>query len=355
VSANSHHRATTIKDVARLAGVSHMTVSRVVSGSGPVSPTTRARVDRAVAELGYAPNVLARGLASRRTGVVGFLAPDISNPYIAELARAIHRYADEVGYVVNMLVTDYDRGREQRALDMLVRRRVDGLLVGPPATEVDERIRLIAERGLPVVAVARRLDHPRIPEVAPRALESSYAATVHLLELGHRRIGYIAGSPRVGVGRAKINGYRTAMAERGIAFDPELLVHSDMTVRDAYSAAGLLLRRRPRPSAVMGATATIAIGAMGAIEAAGLRIPEDLSVVGFDDTPFAETMHPPLTTVAQPTYDLGRVAARLLFDAIEGGVPDPAPRVALDCALIIRGSTGSCRDNVPLVADAAAG
>jgi LacI family transcriptional regulator len=354
VTANSH-QAPTIKDVARLAGVSHMTVSRVVSGSGPVRSATRARVDRAAAELGYAPNVLARGLASRRTGVVGFLASDISNPYIAELARAIHRYADEVGYVVNMLVTDYDRGREQRALDMLVRRRVDGMLVGPPATEVDDRIRAIAERGLPVVAVARRLDHRRIPEVTPRVTESSYAATVHLLDLGHRRIGYIAGSPRVGVGRAKIDGYRAAMAERGIAFDPELLVHSDMTVRDAYSTAGLLLRRRPRPSAVMGATDTIAIGAMGAIEAAGLRIPDDVSVVGFDDTPFAETMHPPLTTVAQPTYELGRVGARVLFDAIAGGVPDPTPRIALDCALLIRGSTGPCRDTIPLFTDAAAG
>jgi DNA-binding LacI/PurR family transcriptional regulator len=332
----------TIKDVARRAGVSHMTVSRALNG-GAVSPVTREGVERAARDLGYQPNALARGLARRTSGVIGFLASDLSNPFIAELARAIHRVADERGHVVNMLVTDYDRDREHRALDVLVRRRVDGLIVGPPATEADAQIRAMAERGLPVVGVARHLHHARIPEVMPRIRESTYLATTHLIELGHRRIAYIGGSPRVGLGRGKIVGYEAALADHAIPRDPDLLVQSDLTVRDAYLATQLLLARAPRPTAVMGVTDTIAIGAMGAIEAAGLRIPEDLSVVGFDDIPFAATMHPPLTTVAQPTYELGRAAARTLFDLIDRGPEAGAPtRLWMDCALIVRGTTGRC-------------
>jgi DNA-binding LacI/PurR family transcriptional regulator len=344
VTVNSESTAgrPTIKDVARRAGVSHTTVSRVMNG-GVVSAATRECVERAARDLAYEPNALARGLARRTSGVIGFLASDFSNLFIAELARAIHRVADERGYVVNMLVTDYDRDRERRALDVMVRRRVDGLIVGPPSTEADEQIRAIAERGVPVVGVARQLHHRRISEIMPRVRESTYVATTHLLELGHRKIAYIGGSPRVGYGRAKLAGYEAALADHGVPVDPDLFVESDTTVRDAYLATQLLLARDPRPTALMGVTDTIAIGAMGAIEAAGLRIPDDISVVGFDDIPFAATMHPPLTTVAQPAYELGRAAARTLFDLIDRGPQAAeAPRVWMDCAFVVRGTTGRC-------------
>jgi LacI family transcriptional regulator len=336
----------TIKDVAARAAVSHMTVSRVMNGAAYVSETVRRRVEAAAQELGYAPNALARALVGQTTGVIGFLASDICNPHIAELARAVHRFADEESYVVNMLVSDYEPERELRALDVLLRRRVDGLIVGPPSSAADARIRELADQGIPVVAISRGINHPKVPEVIGEVRDSTYQATRHLIDLGHRAIGYIAGSPRVGLGHAKLEGYRAALRDAGVTPDESLVVGSDMSVRDAYLAAQLLLRRTPAPTAIMGVTDTIAIGAMGAIEASGRRIPEDVSVIGFDDIPFAATMHPPLATVAQPTYELGRTAARLLFEQIKR---DDTPaevqaplRIVVECALVVRGSTGPC-------------
>src|SRR5262245_3096882 len=156
----------TIKDVARAAGVSHATVSRAMNGARPVAPATRARIERVAAEIGYAPNGLARGLVSRSSRLIGLVASDITNPFIAELTRAIHRVADEEGYLVEICVTDYDAGREVRALDMLVQRRVEGLLLTPPRRrQVDEHVRALADRGLPVVGVGRDVEHRRVAVV----------------------------------------------------------------------------------------------------------------------------------------------------------------------------------------------
>ncbi len=339
-------RPATIADVAKVAGVSHMTVSRVLTGSASVKLRTRERVEQAARELGYSPNALARGLASRRTGVIGFLASDISNLYIAELARGVHRFADDVGSVVIMLFTDYSAEREARAIDVLLQRRVDGLIVSPPRVGDDGRIRALADSGLPVVSVARFLGHPGIPDVTPRVEEATYRATEHLIDLGHRRIAYIAGAPGVNFGRTKVEGYQKALRDRGIPIEDDLVVFSDLTVRDALSAADMLLRRPHPPTAIMGVTDTIAIGAMSAVQAMGLRVPDDVSIIGFDDIPFATTVHPPLTTIMQPAYEMGRTASRLLFDIIERGVDDEATRIWMDCALVIRGSTGRRRGPV---------
>jgi DNA-binding LacI/PurR family transcriptional regulator len=331
----------TIKDVARAVGVSHTTVSRVMNGARRVAPATRARIEQAARELGYAPNGLARGLVSRSSRVIGLVASDITNPYIAELARAIHRVADDEGYLVEICVTDYDVARELRALDMLVQRRIDGLLLTPPRrAQVDERVRALADRGLPVVAIGRAIDHPRVAVVTSDTRGGLYQAANHLIELGHRRIAFLTGSERTGLGYGKIEGYRAAMADAGLELGDDLVVGTDQGVADGYLSMRLLLRRDPRPTGVLCVTDPVAIGAMGAIEAAGLAIPADVSVIGFDDIAYAAHVHPPLTTVRQPMEELGRLGARTLFDMMRApGASDPF-RTVLACSLVIRGSSG---------------
>lgn len=317
-----------------------MTVSRVMNGSASVADATRRRVEQVARELGYAPNSLARGLVNRSSQVIGVVASDITNPFIAEVVRAIHRVADEERFMVTLCVTDYDVEREVRALQLLVQQRIAGLIVTQPShPRGDEAIYAMVERRLPIVAVSRALDHPRIHLVSGDTRQGSYQAMQHLLDLGHRRIACITGSRRVGFGGGKFDGYRDALAERGIAFSSDLVVESDHGVRDGYLAMQRLLQRDPLPTAVLAPTDPVAIGAMGAIEASGRVIPDDIAVIGFDDIPYAASVHPSLTTVHQPIDDLGRLAARILFDAIRVGVDQEASRTVLPCALVIREST----------------
>jgi LacI family transcriptional regulator len=333
----------TIKDVARVAGVSHMTVSRVINGSPEVASETQLRVEQAIRDLDYAPNILARGLVRQTSEVIGLLVSDIRNPFIAEVAEAVHRVADDAGYVVNMSVTDYDAHREIHAVNTLVARQVAGLIFTRPNRGAsDKRIVALAEQGVPVVTLGRELPHPTISTVSTDVYDGAYQATRHLLDLGHQRLGFITGSPRVGIGHPKVQGCRAALAECGLTLDPDLIVESDLSVRDGYLAMQLLLRRGLLPTAVVAVTDAVAIGAMGAIAAAGRRIPEDISVVGFNDIPYAASVHPPLTTVREPMYELGRLATRVLLDTIRQGSSIKPVRTMLSCALQIRGSTGPC-------------
>jgi len=331
----------TIKDVAQAAGVSHMTVSRVINRRPEVTADTRSRVEHAIQSLEYAPNVHARGLVRQTSEVIGLLVSDIRNPYIGEVADAVHRVADEEGYVVNMCVTNYDVQREIHALNSLVARRVAGLIFTRPNREAsDERIVALAEQRVPIVTIGRELAHPAISMVSTNVYDGAYQATKHLLDLGHRRFGFITGSPRVGFGHLKVQGCRDALAERGLTLEPELIVESDLSVRNGYLAMQFLLRRSRPPTAVIAITDAVAIGAMGAVAAEGRSIPDDLSIVGFNDISYAASVHPPLTTVQEPMYELGELAARVLLDTIRHGKSARAVRTVLNCALVIRGSTG---------------
>lgn len=333
----------TIKDVARAADVSHMTVSRVINGHPGVAAETRARVEHAIRTLDYAPNILARGLVRQTSDIIGLLVSDISNPFIGEVAEAVHRVTDEAGYVVNMCVTDYDVHREIHALNSLVARRVAGLIfTRPNRAASDERIVALAEQGVPIVTIGRELPHPAISMVSTNVYDGAYQATRHLLDFGHRRFGFITGSPRVGIGNPKLLGCRAALAERGLTLEPEFVVESDLSVRDGHLAMQFLLRRSRPPTAVIAITDAVAIGAMGAVAAGGRCIPGDVSIVGFNDISYAASVHPPLTTVQEPMYELGELAARVLLDTIRQGEGVKPVRTVLNCALVIRSSTGPC-------------
>ncbi|MGI9147876.1 MAG: LacI family DNA-binding transcriptional regulator [Chloroflexota bacterium] len=334
----------TIKDVARRAGVSHITVSRVMNGSRLVVPSTAARVKVAARELGYAPNILARGLVRGASRTLGLLASDTTSPFVAELVRAICKLADDEAFGVNICVTDLDPERELRALASFVEQRVAGLVVGPPNRPAgDARIYELAEAGLPVVSVQRHMDHPAVHLVTGNGKSGSVQATTHLLELGHRRIAYIAGSPQVGVAPDKLQGYREALAAYNVRPDRALLVESGLSPSDGYAAAQHLLARKPPPSAILAFSDAVAIGAMSAIAVAGLHVPEDVSVIGFDDVASAAYTLPPLTTVHQPIKELGQLAARTLIASIAGLQPTQV-RIVLDCILVRRGSTKPVQD-----------
>jgi len=315
-----------------------------MNGSQLVVPSTAARVKLAARELGYAPNVLARGLVRGASRTLGLLASDTTSPFVAELVRAICKLADDEAYVVNICVTDLDPERELRALESFVEHRVAGLVVGPPNRPAgDARIYELAEAGLPVVSVQRHMDHPSVHLIAGDAKSGSAQAATHLLKLGHRRIAYIAGSPQVGVAPDKLQGYRDALAAYDVRADRALMVESGLAPSDGYTAAQLLLARTPRPSAILAFSDAVAIGAMSAIAAAGLRVPQDISVIGFDDVASAAYTLPPLTTVHQPIAELGQLAARTLIDSI-AGLQTTQLRIVLDCTLVRRGSTQALRD-----------
>ncbi len=343
-SAPKRRNGATIKDVARRAGVSHVTVSRVMNSSQLVVPTTAARVQEAARALGYAPNVLARGLVRGASRTLGLLASDTTSPFVAELVRAVCKVADDEGYVVNICVTDLSPERELRALDSFVEHRVAGLIVGPPnRTAGDACIAELAGGGLPVISVQRHLAHPAVHVIAGDSKGGSLEATTHLLGLGHRRIGYITGSPEVGAGPDKLQGHLDAMTLHKVASDQDLIMASGLGPRDGYTATQALLGRAPRPTAILAFSDAVAIGALSAITAAGLRVPEDISVIGFDDVAYAAHTGPPLTTVHQPIAELGQLAARRLIDAIAGLRPACVSTV-LPCTLVIRASTGPVRD-----------
>jgi DNA-binding LacI/PurR family transcriptional regulator len=320
-----------------------MTVSRVINGRPDVAAQTKSRVEHAIRSLEYAPNVHARGLVRQTSEVIGLLVSDIRNPFIGEVADAVHRVADEAGYVVNMCVTNYDVQREVHALNALVARRVAGLIFTRPNRPAsDERIIALAEQGVPIVTVGRELPHPNVSIVSTNVYDGAYQATKHLLDLGHQRFGFITGSPRVGIGQPKVQGCRAALAERGLTLDAELIVESDLSVRNGYLAMQFLLRRSAPPTAVIAITDAVAIGAMGAVAAEGRSIPDDVSIVGFNDISYAASVHPALTTVQEPMYELGDLAARVLLDTIRHGKSVQPVHTVLNCALIVRGSTGPC-------------
>jgi len=335
-------RRVTIHDVAAKAGVSYATVSRVLNDKDSVRDETRAAVLKAVAELDYVPDPIARSLATKQTAMIGFVVSDITNPFLADVARGIQRVADARGYSVTICVTENDTAHEIRAIRFLAARRADGLIVTPPESEEsDKLIGEVAEAGTPFLLIGRHLPHERASTVSTSTTAGAYTATSYLLKQGHRRIAHIQASPRMGYGRGKLRGYSQALQEHGLDIDPQLIVASDYSVAGGQRAAESLLSLASPPTAIFATNDLTAIGALAAAEGLGLQVPRDLSVVGFDDIIFARSTRPPLTTVAQPALKLGETAANMLLQMIRGeSVPQ---EVILDCALIVRESTAPPR------------
>jgi LacI family transcriptional regulator len=327
----------TIKDVAANAKVSVATVSHVVNNTRFVTPELRDRVLAVMRELDYEPNLVARGLRSNRTNLIALVIPDISNPYFPELARGVQDVANQHGYVTILGNTDRDIAQERRILHILSRQRVEGIIINPAGVSAEDLLPIQAS-GVHIVIFGHQIAHPAFDAVMIDDRQASHDIVTHLIGRGHRRIAHL-GSPRPNSGRLRFEGYIQALQECGLTPDPSLVTEGPWTQKGGYDAMHSLLQRRPLPTAVFAANDLMAIGAMLCVREAGLSIPDDIAVAGFDNIDQGACVTPPLTTVRQPKYDMGKKLAEILVCRLRKEAPSEPQRVLLPYALEIRAST----------------
>ncbi|HEX3790157.1 MAG TPA: LacI family DNA-binding transcriptional regulator [Pseudonocardiaceae bacterium] len=327
----------TIADVAARAGVSKTTVSRVLNGKGELDQSTAARVRQVIAELGYVPSSRAVGLARGRTRIVGMLVPSLTWPWMGDVLQGAVDVIEEDGY--GLLLFTCNRGEEsmRQFASQVSARSFDGLLVIEPEGTLDYITELHA-RGLPVVLIDDRGHQPLFPSVATTNRIGGAQAADHLLGLGRRRPLVVTGLERFGCTQERLAGFADTFAAAGLPLSPELVVQGDFTFDCGYFAVKQLGARNQSFDAVFAHNDLSAAGAIKAAHEAGLRVPEDVAVVGFDDIPFATQTNPPLTTVRQPLREMGAAAAQMLM-AYFAGTPLPDAPTVLPTTLITRAST----------------
>ncbi len=333
----------TIHDVAQRAGVSPITVSRVINHSGYASQDTRDRVEAAVAELGYVPNRLARSLRSKRTHTLALVITDITNPFFTTVARGVEDTASDAGYTVIFCNTDESESEEIKYLQVLLQQQVDGILL-VPARSTSDSIDLIRKQNTPVVVLDRRL--PPGVEVDTVRCENelgAYQLVRLLLEMGHQDIAILSGPLGVSTAEDRLAGDRRAMREAGVSDEVQIVVYGSFNQASGSEMMHQLLDRSPRPTAVFAANNLIGIGALHAIQQAGLHVPEDVALVGFDDLPPTLLTSPFFTVSAQPAYEMGKRATQLLLARLTKATTEPCQEIVLPTELIVRQSSGQPR------------
>ena len=327
---------TTMADVARTAGVSQMTVSRVVNGKGDVSEATRQHVLDVIERLGYRPSGIARGLATQRTGTLGLVVPDVANPFFSDVARGVEHVAHAEGYNVFLCNTEEDAERELDVLRSLEEKRVDGLVLCSSRLSEDELLEVVAHHHS-VVLVNRRMIGERVRSVLLDDQYGGLLATRHLLQTGHQSVGYLAGPEASHSGRLRARGYRAALAGAGLPYYADWVRPCAPVVEGGYEATGDLLETHPDLTALFCYNDLVAVGALHACAEMGLRVPQDVAVVGHDGIPLSAWVTPPLTTCLVPRYELGGQAVQLLLEQIEGS-SGGRQEVVLQSELVVRAS-----------------
>lgn len=332
----------TVRDVAQKAGVHPATVSRVLDPASRhrISDATAKRVEKAVKDLGYETNSAARAMKLRKSFTVGVMIPDVANPLFPPMVRAIEDYLDPLGYTALVTNTDADPERERHKLKALSSRQVEGLILAPSHAGTAMVKELISD-GLPVVLVNRSLDDVPSYAVTPDDRRGAASAVDHLVSLGHRAIAHLAGPQDLSPGQDRLRGFRESMRDHGLESPPSLIATVDTFTGGigVTPMQGLLERGTPF-TAIFAANDLLALDCIHALKAAGLRCPEDVSVIGFNDMPFADQFNPPLTTIRYSYYDMGRNAAEMLMGQINGTGAGPKTQV-LSTELVVRGSTAA--------------
>jgi LacI family transcriptional regulator len=342
----SGRRRVTHKDVAALAGVSGMTVSRVINGARNVAPETRERVQAAMQELGYVPNAFARGLASQRSHAIGVVVPDMANPFFTLIIRGAESVARRSGYRVIVCNTEGDLALERDAFEEMLAHHVDGLLVAPVSDQSRSPLRQMIRQGLPVVLVDRFVSDLRCDVVRGDSYLGARMLVRHLVEVGHRKIGLIAGPSNVSTARDRTLGFRETLAAAGLSVEESWIVETDrVDPHGGRIAMEQLLARATVPTAVLVWNNFLAAGALQAIRASGRRVPVDVAVVCFDDNDYAAMVYPFLTVVATPAESFGTIGTHLLLERIVGREPERPRLVVLPPELIVRVSCGATRRN----------
>ncbi len=327
-----------IKEVALRAGVSTSTVSRTLSGKIYVDPETKRRVQQAVRELNYRPNALAKGLKEGRTKTLGLIIPNLHNLLFPAAIRGITAVAKKHGYTVVLCNTDEDRAAEQKDVENLRLRAVDGLIFST-ATPASQHIMELKKQGYPVVLMLRRLND-ELDSVIIDNYQGAYRAAQFLIERGYRRIGIINGALELDLYQQRLAGYRAALAENGVDCDERLIADDRAGWEDGYRAMHEILDRGGRPDAIFATSDPKALGVIKAIKERGLRVPEDIAVIGYDNLDMSELMDPPLTTMAQPFYEVGTKTAERLIRLINSKGKLKPVTEKLEVQLLIRGSVG---------------
>ena len=325
-----------IKEVALRAGVSVATVSRVLNDHPAVRPDTRERVLAAVADLGYRPNAVARSLRTDQTRTLGLVISDVLNPYFTELARSVEEEARGLGYSVIIGNADEQPELQDHHVRTLLDRRIDGLLVSP--TDGGSPLMLDAARtGTPMVFVDRWIPGVDVPVVRSDGRAAIRDLVAHLHRLGHRRLAIIAGPAATTTGSERVAAFREALASYAIELPAAYIGQGDFQADSGRRVTEGFLDLPEPPEVVFAADNLMALGALDAIRARGLRVPDDIALAAFDDIPWFVHTDPPVTAIAQPTKELGRAAVRALVDRIEGR---PPASVTLPAHLVVRRSCG---------------
>jgi len=328
----------TIKDVALRAGVSVTTVSHVVNDTRHVSAKGRERVELAIRELGYVPNAMARSLKSNTTSTLGMLIPNSSNPYFAEIVRIVEDRCFGAGYTLVLCNTDDEPRRQSVYLQVLAERRIDGLIVVSTGDD-DSLVTQLQGLRIPTVLVDREIADPTCDLVETAHMQGGLLAVRHLLSLGHKRIACLGGPEGLTPSEQRIEGWRMALAEAGTTPNADaLLWRGAFTSQSGYEAMHAILRTEHPPSAVFVCNDLMAIGALRAAHESGVHVPDELSIVGFDDIELSAYTSPPLTTVAQPKERIGALAVDMLLERVSGKRRD-ARKVVLQPELRVRAST----------------
>jgi DNA-binding LacI/PurR family transcriptional regulator len=335
----------TIDDVARRAGVSTATVSAVINKSRYVSSELEAAVREAIVELNYTPNGVARSLAQQRTRTIGVIIPTLLNPIYPVIVEAIQKIFDKEGYTLVLASSEDSAGQERAASQMLQLRRVDGVIISPCTDRNLDVLNALHSQGIPIILLNRRLEVPEFDRVVADHASGTLEAVRHLVKLGRTRIALLAlpgfGSEAGREREGRQVGYHQGLREHGLAFDPQLfkICGDDKVEIAAVKAVRELLALPQPPDAIIASSQNISLGALTALRAAGLNIPADIALVGYDEFLWSGLIDPPLTVIAEPLEEFGKQAALLLLDRLAGKGPPTSTEIVLPTQLVIRAST----------------
>ncbi|CAM3083847.1 LacI family DNA-binding transcriptional regulator [Paenibacillus taichungensis] len=328
----------TIYDIAKKANVSAMTVSKVINQTGRISPATRERVQQVIEELGYIPNSNARSLVLQRTQMLSLLITDITNPFYTTLARGAEDAANLRGYRLLFSNSDEDYDKEKNYVETILSTRVDGVLFAPAGDRSLNHLKQLQERNIPFVILDRTVPGITSDVIAGDSRDGALQLIRYLTNLGHRYIALVNGSSEVSTARLREEGYMEGLREAELPFDEGLILRTGY--RDFSDEVGIdsLLAHQHKPTAIFAANNMLAIGVIRLLRKRGLRVPEDISVVCFDDLDLASAFDPFLTVAAQPAYDFGAIGMQMLIDRIEGKAPEEPQTVIMPSELRIRAS-----------------
>jgi LacI family transcriptional regulator len=326
----------TIYDVAQQAGVSAATVSRVLNGHSSVDPQLAERVRAAVERLEYRPNALARNLRRSRTSLWAVIISDVGNPFFTSLVRGVEDVAQSSGYSVVLCNSDEDPEKEANYVTVALAEQMAGVIMSPSGQA--EGVKRLLDAHTPLVLIDREVPGVSVDSVLVDNEHGAAEATAHLIASGYQRIACITGPATLSTAERRLRGYRQALADAGREYDEALVRHSDFREHGGYEAMASLLDAEVKPDAVFVTNNLMAVGALECLVARGVSVPDEMGIVGFDDLPWADLVRPALTTVGQPTYELGRTAAQLLAERI-GQTGKPPSTVVLKTELHVRATS----------------